>query len=83
MKNRLTNWHTMRIIRLVSGLFIIWSAVDTHQLFVGLIGGLLLVQAVFNAGCGPLGCAVPSRSKQSTLADRHEAVKDIPYQEVQ
>ena len=83
MENPLTNWHIMRIIRLVSGLFIIWSAVDTHQLFVGLIGGLLLVQAVFNAGCGPMGCAVSSRSTQSTLAERHEAVKDIPYEEIQ
>ena len=83
MNNLLTNWHPMRIIRLVSGLLIIWSAVDTHQLFVGLIGGLLLVQAIVNAGCGPAGCAVPSRPKRSTTDAQADSVKDIQYEEVQ
>ncbi len=57
MKNLLfTNWHLMRIIRLVFGIFLIFQAVETHQWLFFIFAAFFLFQALFNQGCGPNGC---------------------------
>lgn len=57
MKNLLfTNWHFMRIIRLVFGIFLIFQAVETHQWLFLIFAAFFLFQALFNQGCSPNGC---------------------------
>lgn len=67
MKILKSNWHIMRIIRLILALAIIvqsWYMKDTTTAVLGI---LLLASAVFNIGCcGPAGCSTSfSSSKKS------------------
>lgn len=53
-------WSFMRIIRLTLGSMIVYQAVVYHDSIAGLIGGLLLFQAVTNTGCcGTSSCSTP------------------------
>lgn len=73
----LTNWHFLRVLRLGMAL-VFFSAYyqqgETVALFAGLFFG---VQAVFNTGCGPAGCATGPMDYKKT-----NDVKEIEYEEV-
>ena len=53
-----SNWHLMRWIRLIVGLFLIEQAIQLHEILYGFMALFFLFQAVFNTGCGLNGCAV-------------------------
>lgn len=59
----LTNWHSMRWIRLAIGLFLIQQAVQYQQVLFGFMAAFFLFQAIFNTGCSLNGCAVPTLKK--------------------
>jgi hypothetical protein len=59
----LTNWHAMRWIRLVIGLFLIQQALQYQQLIFGFMAAFFLFQAIFNTGCGLNGCEVSTFKK--------------------
>lgn len=60
----LSNWHLMRFIRLVFGIFLVFQAFDTRQwLFLG-FAVFFLFQALFNHGCGINNCEIPQKNKQ-------------------
>ena len=62
----LTNWHIMRIIRLVLAIFVGFQAIQLRDVFAGIVAGLLLLQAITNTGCcGASGCAIPERKKEN------------------
>lgn len=71
----LTNWHAMRVIRLVIGVAFVIGYFVNHEWVMLLAGGLFLFQAVFNAGCQ--SCATPPRYNGSV-----QDVKDIDYEEI-
>lgn len=58
-----TNWHAMRWIRLVIGLFFVQQAIQYHELLYGFIAVFFLFQAVFNTGCSLNGCQVSTLKK--------------------
>ncbi len=66
----LNNWHIMRIIRLGLGLIIGFQAIESSDWLIGLLAGLVLVQAVTNTGCAGGSCSVPTQRKSENL--RHE-----------
>lgn len=73
----LNNWHAMRWLRLLMGAMILSAACEQKDVTIGLLSGVLIVQAVFNLGCGVQGCAVPpARNKMRT-----ETV-DAEYEEI-
>ncbi len=75
----LKGWNWIRIFRLVVGTAALVQGILYHNNVLGMMGGLLLVQAVFNMGCcGVGGCAVPSKSQ----AKNQEPIKSIDYEEV-
>lgn len=58
----LSNWHFMRVLRLIFGFFIGYQAYAAHDAFAGIIAALFLFQAFTNTGCcGAGGCAVPTK----------------------
>ncbi len=62
MKNiLLTNWHLMRVIRLVFALFLFIQAYQTFEWFFVVFGLFFLIQALFNTGCGANGCQLPKK----------------------
>ncbi|OIN58319.1 hypothetical protein [Arsenicibacter rosenii] len=56
----LKNRGLMRIIRLVAGGLVLWSAVVDQQPMLGILGGLFLMQAILNVGCAAGSCSVPA-----------------------
>ncbi len=71
----------MRIVRLIAGSLIIWSAITDRQPLLGLMGGILLLQSLLNMGCGAAGCDIPRRTPMSKVNTK-EALDEIPYEEV-
>ena len=55
------NWHFMRYFRLALALLLGYEAIRTHEWFFMAFAAFFLVQAIFNFGCGPRGCAVPQK----------------------
>lgn len=73
----LTGWHFMRFLRLGMGTLMAVQFFQTSDKLVGLIGALLLYQALFNKGCcGANGCAT---SPKSTTNNN---IEDINFEEV-
>lgn len=53
----LKGWSFMRIVRFVLAIMIIIQSVMTKDVIPGVLGGILLLGALFNAGCcGRYGC---------------------------
>jgi hypothetical protein len=77
MKKILINWDFMRFLRLGIGLWLSYAAITEHQLIIGVMAGLFLIQAIMNIGCGSKGCNVPF-SKNNT----NQKVEDISFEEV-
>jgi len=67
MKPLTSNWHIMRIIRLILSIAIIvqsWYMKDTTTAILGVV---LLATAAFNIGCcGPAGCSTNFRTSKKT-----------------
>jgi hypothetical protein len=59
----LTNWHSMRWIRLVIGLFLLQQAIQYQQLLFGFMAVFFLFQSIFNTGCALNGCSVPTSKR--------------------
>ena len=73
----LYNWHFMRLLRLVLGIFIAYQAIKTHDTFSGLIAGFFLFQAVTNTGCcGAQGCTTSMPKNNS------DKIEDVAYEEI-
>ncbi|HWB63234.1 MAG TPA: hypothetical protein VG603_06990 [Chitinophagales bacterium] len=75
----LSNWHFMRVFRLLFALACLWSWFSTKDSMM-LLGGIFFgYQAVLNVGCAGGSCAAgPVRSKQ--FDDKN--TEDITFEEV-
>lgn len=56
-----TNWHFMRYFRLAIALFLFYTAYERSEWFFAAFGVFFILQAIFNMGCGPQGCNVPTK----------------------
>ena len=75
----LKGWNWVRVFRLVVGIAALVQGILYHNNVLWMMGGLLLVQAVFNMGCcGVGGCAIPAKSQSKN----QESTKPIEYEEV-
>lgn len=73
-----TNWHLVRIIRLVFGIFVLVQAVTMRDALAGMISALFLYQAFMNTGCcGASGCAVPT-----TSVNKDQKIEAVEYEEI-
>jgi hypothetical protein len=76
LANLTQNWGFMRIIRLIIGGYALFEAVRSSDIFIGIMGTVILGMALFNIGCGPQGCGVPTNRSKSTHSE------EIEYEEV-
>jgi hypothetical protein len=76
LTNLTQNWGFMRIIRLIIGGYALFEAVRSSDIFIGIMGTVILGMALFNIGCGPQGCGVPTNRSKSTHSE------EIEYEEV-
>ena len=60
MKAISTNWNLMRMLRLIVGIWGIYVSITDAQPQFGILGGMFILQSIFNIGCcGSNGCSVP------------------------
>ena len=71
-------WDLMRMARLLMGGYAMFEAIKTQELFLGLLAGILLIQALFNIGCGAQGCGIPTNAKKSSSQN----IEETEYEEV-
>ncbi len=76
LANLTQNWGFMRIIRLIIGGYALFEAVRSSDIFIGIMGAVILGMALFNIGCGPQGCGVSTNRSKSTHSE------EIEYEEV-
>jgi hypothetical protein len=71
-------WNFMRILRLVVGIWGIYSSITDSQPLFGILGGGFILQALLNVGCcGSNGCKIPQNKNQPTTN-----TKETEYEEV-
>ena len=76
MKQLLSNWNFMRLMRLGLGIAITVQSALAHETTMIVIGILFTSMAVFNIGCCGVGaCSTPVRKSS-------QPVKDTEYEEV-
>lgn len=73
----LQQWHGMRIIALLTGLFLAVQAILHLDFLTGLLSIFFLFQAITNTGCfGGRSCAMPAQeanySSQNEFTDRQD-----------
>ncbi|MEA5259516.1 hypothetical protein VB264_17090 [Arcicella aquatica] len=72
MKAIAQQWNFMRILRLVLGIWGIYSSITDSQPLFGILGGILVVQVLLNIGCcGSRGCKI-LQNKNPTRTDIKE-----------
>ena len=66
MKNYLTTWNFMRVLRLALGIFVIAQGIQTKEWWLVAMGGLFSLMPLLNIGCcGVSGCNTSiSKSKK-------------------
>jgi hypothetical protein len=73
----LSNWNTIRVLRLVLGLLALGAAFSEHDKLMGLLGTVFTLQAVFNVGCcGSSGCSTNYKN------DKGAEEKEIIYETI-
>jgi uncharacterized membrane protein YuzA (DUF378 family) len=72
-----TNWHFVRILRLIFGVFAAVQAITYQDGLAGVIGALFLFQAITNTGCSVSGCTVPVRNNKND-----PSIETVEYEEV-
>lgn len=71
-----TNWHLMRIVRLIIGVMVLVQAWEMGEWMLGGMGVWLTSMAVFNIGCcGVEGCS-------TSAADSSKKMTDITYETI-
>ena len=73
----LRTWTFMRALRLVMGVWVLVSSINTKQYFVATFGVLFIYQALMNVGCA---CGVPPQSSMSKKPSTD--TDEVTYEEV-
>jgi hypothetical protein len=76
LANLTQNWGFMRIIRLLVGGYALVEAIRASDVLIGIMGTVLVGMALFNLGCGPQGCGVPTSRNKNTSSD------EVEYEEI-
>lgn len=71
-------WNLMRVLRLLVGIWAIYSSITDGQPLFGILGGMFILQALLNVGCcGGNNCKIPQNQNQRTTN-----IKETDYEEV-
>lgn len=57
-----TNWHTMRIIRLILSIIIIIEGIRTSDKLLPIMGFVFLLMAILNVGCCNTNCSTKNNN---------------------
>lgn len=71
-----SNWHLMRIIRLIIGIMIIVQAIADRHLLLGILGAIFSSMAIFNVGCCGNNACTPIKKSSNKNSN------EFTYEEV-
>jgi hypothetical protein len=78
LKRILLGWNLIRGLRLLIGAYFAVQAIETLEIFSGIIAAFFLYQAITNTGCcGANACAVPNAKNNA------EKLKEVDLIEVE
>ena len=81
MKTLTTGWTIVRVIRFIIGAIILVQSISMKQYVIAAFGGIFMIQALLNLGCGSSnGCGVPTT--RMTNLRRTQNAGEIEYEEV-
>ena len=82
LKRRLlTNWHMMRVLRLVIGAMLLITGFQAHDWVTGLFSTFFIYQAVTDTGCcGSGGCYTGNAKTDKPLVQTTEEITE--YEEI-
>lgn len=70
-----THWGVMRWIRLILGIVLLIQIFIKFDTILALFSGILLFQAIFNAGCLSGSCAAPQKTKFNSNQKEDEYIE--------
>jgi len=77
----LNNWGIMRFLRLGLAILVLIEAWKNSEIVFGLLGGILLFQALANVGCcGSAGCDINQSYAREKSATKE--IKDVTFEEI-
>jgi hypothetical protein len=75
-KRILVGWNLIRGLRLLIGAYFAVQAIETQEIFSGIIAAFFLYQAITNTGCcGANGCAVPDAKNNADQPNEVELIE--------
>jgi hypothetical protein len=78
METILNNWNFMRSLRLVMGLWVIYSSITDNQPLLGVLGALFVYQAIMNLGCcGSGGCNISVKENNA-----NSSIENVDFEEI-
>jgi len=76
IKRILVGWNLIRGLRLVIGAYFAVQAIETLEIFSGIIAAFFLYQAITNTGCcGANACAVPNAKNNTDQPKEVELIE--------
>lgn len=75
----LRQWDLLRVLRVGFGVTFLMSGIGAYEPGMAVLGGLVMLQGVFNVGCGcaPGGTCAPTRNSEAAPQ------KEIEYETVE
>jgi hypothetical protein len=76
IKRILVGWNLIRGLRLLIGAYFAVQAIETQEIFSGIIAAFFLYQAITNTGCcGANTCAVPNAKNNTDKPKEVELIE--------
>jgi hypothetical protein len=72
-----TPWGVMRWLRLIIAVVLIVNVIIKFDVLLALFGGILMYQALFNAGCEAGACAAPAKVKKPAKEDDYVEFEEV------
>ena len=69
------NWGLMRWLRLFTGGYFMFVAIEGRESVLGFLSALFILQALTNTGCGTYGCTPITRAKTEPREPDYEIIK--------
>ena len=76
LKRILVGWNLIRGLRLLIGAYFTVQAIETQEIFSGIIAAFFLYQAITNTGCcGANACEVPNAKNNADQSEEVELIE--------
>lgn len=72
-----SNWNFMRFLRFGLAIFLLIEAIKNYDVMFGVLGSVLLLQAVFNVGCCSGGACYTGKTESNKSENKEVIFEEI------